>query len=103
MARTPFDIQFEWDPRKARTNHAKHDVGFESAATVFDDRQAVTIHDEQHSASEDRWITLGRDGGGKLLIVIHTWRESEPNTALVRIISARPATRREREQYEKSL
>ena len=52
--------------------------------------------------SEDRWITLGRDSGGKLLVVIHTWRESEPNTALVRVISARPATRREREQYEKS-
>jgi len=102
VPRTRFDIQFEWDPRKARVNQAKHEIGFESAATIFDDRNALTLYDEQHSRNEDRWITLGRDAGGKLLVVVHTWREMAPGTALVRIISARPATRREREQYGKS-
>jgi uncharacterized DUF497 family protein len=99
MPRSAFDVQFEWDPRKAQTNRVKHDVSFELAATVFGDRHQVTIHDGRHDA-EDRWITLGQDRNGKLLVVIHTWDERPGEGARVRIISARPATIRERKQYE---
>lgn len=100
MTRVAFDIQFEWDPRKARSNQAKHDVGFEAAATVFADRHALTIHDAAHSGEQDRWLTMGCDRSGKLLVIVHTWRESATTGAQVRIVSARHATRREREQYE---
>lgn len=103
MARTALVIQFAWDPRKAQSNQSKHEVGFEAAATVFEDARSVTIHDGQHSGAEDRWLTLGCDRSGKLLVVVHTWQEKAAVGAHVRIISARPATRRERQQYENSL
>jgi uncharacterized DUF497 family protein len=67
MTRVAFDIQFEWDPRKARSNQAKHDVGFEAAATVFGDRHALTIYDTPHSGEQDRWLTIGRDRNGSYL------------------------------------
>ena len=103
MARIPFDIQFEWDPRKARLNQSKHDVGFEAASTVFSDPHAISLHDGPHSTAEDRWLTMGSDRSGKLLVVVHTWHENPPSGAHVRIISARPATRHERQQYENFL
>jgi hypothetical protein len=95
-----FDIQFEWDPRKAQTNRSKHGISFENAATVFADRNHMTLHDAGHSASEDRWVTLGRDRSGKLIVVVHTWDDISHGEARVRIISARPATPRERTQYK---
>ena len=103
MPRVSFDIQFEWDPRKAHTNRNKHGVSFELAVTVFQDPKLLTIHDTQHSADEDRWITLGRDRGGKLLVIVHTWDEREDQAARVRLISARPATSREKKHYETTL
>ena len=102
MPRISFALRFEWDPRKARTNQSKHGIGFESASTIFSDPRLLTLHDGAHSGAEDRWITLGRESSGKLLVVVHTWHENAPGSVLVRIISARPATRRERTQYESS-
>jgi uncharacterized DUF497 family protein len=68
---------------------------------VLLDPLALTVFDEEHSQEEDRWFTLGTSGDGKLLAVAHTFEEqSDSSPATARIISARPATRREREQYE---
>lgn len=93
------DLEIAWDPAKARTNLAKHGVTFEEAATVLLDPLALTVFDAAHSDDEERWFTLGRSRQGTLLAVAHTYQVTGPNTARVRIISARPATRRERDQY----
>jgi uncharacterized DUF497 family protein len=81
---------FEWDPGKAKRNRQKHGVGFREATTVFDDPQAVTVVDTWHSGGELRWITIGRSALGRWLKVMHVERGST-----MRIISARPASRRE--------
>jgi uncharacterized DUF497 family protein len=90
-------LSFEWDENKARTNLAKHGVSFEDASTVFGDPMSITIPDPAHSQAEDRWIILGHSQRGRLLVVVHTERGDN-----LRIISARPASRRERKQYEES-
>lgn len=94
------DLDVTWDATKALTNIAKHDVTFAQAATVLFDPLALTVFDEVHSEAEDRWFTLGRANDGKLLAVSHTYQATASASAQVRIISAREATRREREQYE---
>jgi uncharacterized protein len=91
---------FEWDTEKARVNQAKHDVSFEEAATVFCDQQMLTIYDEEHSEHEQRWTTVGLSATGRVLVVCHTFREEPQESAVIRIYSARRATRRERQQYE---
>ena len=70
------ELNFEWDPDKASSNWRKHGISFERAATVFRDREALSLYDRAHSQGEDRWITLGMDSQGQLLVVSHTWRES---------------------------
>lgn len=90
-------LSFEWDENKARTNLARHGVSFEDASTVFGDPMSITIPDPAHSQAEDRWIILGHSQQGRLLVVVHTERGDN-----LRIISARPASRRERKQYEES-
>ena len=60
----------------------------------------MTRFDDEHGEDEERWVSVGRAANGALLLVVHTFSATGPNTALVRLISARPATRREREQYE---
>ena len=90
-------LTFEWNLRKARTNLGKHGIGFEEAATIFGDRSSLTIPDPEHSAVEQRYITMGRAFDGKLLVVVHTERGDN-----IRLISARRANRRERRFYEKS-
>jgi uncharacterized DUF497 family protein len=95
----PFVHRFEWDPQKARENVTNHDVRFELAATVFRDPLQVSVYDEDHSESEERWVTLGQAENGKLLVVVHTFEETDEG-AKVRIISAREATKRERRDYE---
>ena len=91
-------LTFEWDASKARTNLAKHAVSFEEAATVFGDPVSITIPDPAHSQTETRFIILGRSHQGRLLVVIHTERGDS-----IRIISARPASRRERKNYEQAI
>ena len=91
-------LTFEWDPRKARSNLAKHGVGFEEASTVFGDLLSLTIPDPDHSRTEERQVTMGTAFTGKLLVVVHTERGDN-----IRIISARRASRREQRSYEKSI
>ena len=90
---------FEWDPAKAKMNRRKHGVGFEHAATVFRDPRAVSVFDDAHSKAEDRWITLGVSAGGGLLVVHHTFEETDENTVRIRIFSSRKATKNEADQY----
>ena len=92
----------EWDPAKARQNLRRHRVSFDRAAEVFLDPLAVSIVDEQHSGSEERWVSLGKDRRGGLLVVVHTFAEISAEECGIRIISARKATRRERARYEET-
>ena len=96
----PFAYTFEWDPNKAVANRRKHGVGFEQAATVFRDTLAISIYDEDHSETEERWVTLGRAENEQLLVVVHSYVETSPSEAMIRIISARPSTQHEQRQYE---
>ena len=90
-------LTFEWDENKARSNLSKHGVSFAEASTVFGDPQSLTIPDPEHSLTEERWITLGKSHAGKLRVVVHTERGNN-----IRIISARPANRQERQTYEEA-
>jgi hypothetical protein len=95
-----FQFNFEWDPPKAAANLRKHGITFERAAAVFQERDALSLYDRAHSrAGEDRWITLGLDANGHLLVVCHTWRETGEGETRCRIISARRATKTEAQQY----
>jgi uncharacterized protein len=91
---------FEWDAVKALANARKHSVTFDQAATVFQDALALTVFDAEHSQHEERWFTLGFDARGILLAVAHTFQAITPARIRVRLISARPATRSERQFYE---
>ena len=94
-----FEFSFEWDRAKAWSNYKKHKITFERATTVFNDPKALTIFDEGHSASEDRWVTLGMDSGAVLITVSHAYQQEHGRTAQVRIISARKASKNEINQY----
>ncbi len=91
---------FEWDPAKANQNILEHKVRFQRAAEVFKDPHAISIFDDEHSQDEDRWITMGKDNIGILLVVSHTFRKIEEKSCRIRIISSRKATKNERKQYE---
>jgi uncharacterized DUF497 family protein len=88
-------MEFEWDPRKDAANQRKHVVGFREATTVFGDPLATTFPDRDHSISEQRFLTIGLSVNDRLLVVVHSERRES-----IRIISARPATARERNFYE---
>ena len=91
----------EWDPEKAKANKKKHRVSFEAAATIFKDPHALTIFNEEHSDNYgDRWITMGISINGNLLVVVHTYNEINDQSAIIRIISARKATKNEKNQYQ---
>ena len=85
-------MEFEWDPAKAETNRIKHGVHFSDAVAVFYDPVALTCPDEH--PEEERFVTLGGDALGRVLVVVYTWRGSR-----IRLISARKASRRELRQY----
>lgn len=91
--------EFDWDPVKARQNLQKHGVSFERAARIFLDPFAISIFDEPHSENEDRWVTIGAEANEVILIIVHTFRNVDAEVSLVRIISARKATREEARQY----
>jgi uncharacterized DUF497 family protein len=93
---------FEWDPIKAKDNLRKHRISFDRAAEVFLDPLAISIFDEEHSEHEERWVSLGKDWGGILLILIHTFLEISAAECKIRIISARKANKRETRQYEET-
>ncbi len=88
-------MDFEWDPAKASANESKHGVTFEEAMTVFGDPLELTISDPDHSVEEFRFVSIGLSGARRLLIVSYTERDY-----VIRLISARLATPRERKQYE---
>jgi uncharacterized DUF497 family protein len=88
-------LAFDWDPRKAHANWAKHHVSFEEASTVFGDALSLTIPDPLHSVGELRCVTIGLSVQRRSLVVVHTDRPGG-----IRISSARKATRRERQAYE---
>ncbi|MDO8439854.1 MAG: BrnT family toxin [Polaromonas sp.] len=96
-------LDITWDPVKAQSNIAKHGVTFVQVATVLLDALALTVFDAAHSQTEERWFTLGMSSDGKLLAVSHTYQHTGPVDVRVRIISAREATKRERQQYENEL
>lgn len=93
-------LDITWDDVKAQTNVAKHGVTFAQASTVMLDPLALTVFDAAHSDTEERWFTLGQSSDGQLLAVSHTYHMLDANTARIRLISAREATRRERQLYE---
>ena len=86
-------MDLEWDQRKASANLRKHGIDFADAGTVLHDDHAITIPDEK--SGEERFVTIGLDALGRVLVVVFTWRAER-----ARIISARPATPRERRQYK---
>jgi uncharacterized DUF497 family protein len=89
-------LRFEWDPKKAAVNRQKHGVSFEDAQSVFTDERARLIDDPDHSGDEERFLLLGLSGTLRLLVVAHCYR-AEGN--VIRIISARKATREEQAYY----
>ena len=92
------DLRFEWDERKAKSNLSKHGVSFEEAKTVFYDDAALVIADPDNSETEDRFVILGFSANARILVVCHCFRDGE---GVIRIISARKATRNEASHYRR--
>ncbi len=92
------NITFDWNPGKASANKKKHGVSFDEAKTVFLDKNAMVIHDSEHSDDEERFVILGLSFVARILVVCHCYREKDN---VIRIISARKATKREAIQYPK--
>ncbi len=90
-------LEFEWDPAKAALNLKDHGVSFDEATSVFRDPLSITIADPDHSYAEDRFVDLGMSHRGRLLVVSYTERGD-----VIRIISARDATRAEQKSYEET-
>jgi len=93
-------MKFEWDAKKERQNIQKHKISFSDACYIFADKFSLTLFDNDHSADEERWITLGQLQNGKIFVVNHTFREIN-GEEYVRIISARKAANKEIKQYLK--
>ncbi len=93
-------IEFDWDEVKNKANHSKHGIWFEEAQTVFDDVHGRLFIDSEHSDNEDRFVLIGFNSSNKLLVVVHCHRKSD---SIIRIISARKATKKERVFYEKGI
>jgi len=87
-------LEFEWDPLKSRKNEKKHGISFREGMTAFADKLSYTIADPEHFMGEYRFLLLGLSSSGSMLVISHTERGDR-----IRIISARRATKREREQY----
>ena len=90
-------LRFEWDPEKATSNLAKHNVSFEEASTVFGDPLGRIVRDPRHSLGEQRFVLLGHSERQRLLTIMFTDRGEA-----IRLVSARKATRHERREYEES-
>lgn len=91
------NIKFEWDAAKASLNKKKHNISFDEAKTVFFDENAIVIHDPEHSDNEERFVILGLSTVTRLLVVCHCFRNKD---SIIRIISARKATKNESTQYQ---
>ena len=93
------NYNFEWDPNKAKINLSKHKISFESATSVFKDKNSISVFDEIHSDTEERWATIGLDVKSRTLVVIHTYISIDEKSCNIRIISARKATKVEEKIY----
>ncbi|MBI3813814.1 MAG: BrnT family toxin [Nitrospinae bacterium] len=91
---------FDWDPNKAKANRKKHGIVFEQASPIFLDSRMIAVFDGEHSEHEDRWVTIGIDRNGILLVVVHTFQQVDADYCRIRIISARKATGKELKQYQ---
>ena len=89
-------LRFEWDPAKAKSNLTKHGVSFEEATSAFADEDGKVIPSPDYADDEDRFVLLGFSRQDRLLVVVHCFRVER---LVIRIISARKATRKERDQY----
>ena len=87
-------MKYQWDKNKAASNLQKHGIEFADAISVFSDELAITIPENRFD--EERFVTIGMDAFGRILVIVFTWRSED-----IRLISARLAERRERKQYEK--
>ncbi len=94
---------FDWDTGKARSNLRKHKISFERATTIFRDPNLISIPDDEYSETEERWLTMGLDANGALLIISHTFKNISASVVNIRLISARKATKSETEQYEEGI
>lgn len=94
-------LHFEWDETKDQTNQKKHNIPFAEAVSVFHDPSYLSMFDPDHSLDEDRWISIGRNGNGMVLVISHTFRKDENGSEKIRIISARTSTKQEELQYYK--
>ena len=90
-------LRFEWDDNKNKINQDKHNISFEEAQTVFYDDDALLKDDPDHSEDEERFLLLGLSTEANILVVVHCYRADD---SVIRIISARKATKTERKQYE---
>ncbi len=89
-------LRFDLDNEKNKLNQKKHGISFEEAKSVFYDDQAIQFWDDNHSNLEERFLLLGRSSKMRILLIVHCYREQE---SVIRIISARKATKNERKQY----
>ena len=91
-------LEFEWDPNKNKENIKKHKISFEEAKEVFYDDNAILFDDPDHSANEERFLIIGRISNLNICVVSHCYKEKE---SIIRLISARRATKKEKETYER--
>jgi uncharacterized protein len=95
-------MRFQYDEKKSRKNLAKHGLDFLTAELVFDDPYALTMRDAAHDEEDERYITLGEIAPGAILFVVHIWFADESGEEVIRLISARAATSREKQRYEEA-
>ncbi len=91
---------FEWDDNKDKLNQKKHGITFEEASSVFYDENAIMFDDPEHSEDEERFVLLGMSEAANVCMVCHCYRKSD---SVIRIISARKATRKEEDRYVKGI
>lgn len=95
-------MKFDWDPEKAKANLSKHRISFVLATTIFDDPVHLSIPDPDWKG-EERWVSIGMASNTQTLVVVHTDRLKLKGEEVIRIISARKATRKERKEYEEGI
>ncbi len=93
-------LEFEWDETKNKANRKKHHIWFEEARSVYDDINGRLFSDSENSDYEDRFVLVGYSSANKLLVIVHCVRDPG---SIIRIISARKATKKERDFYEKGI
>lgn len=94
------EMMFEWDKHKNTVNSKKHGISFEEAAEVFEDPLHISVLDKRFDYYDERWITIGATKDGRIIVIGHLYYITENSEEHIRIITARKAAKKEREQYE---